>query len=129
MTASLPAPCPATKTSRERRPPEAVSVTGRFAEGVTPDQLPHGSAILEIIDAKTECFYWVEAVGRNGRVLGVWLQEFGDGTRHYVHLDGEVCCTCEDATYRPDRPGGCRHVVALGQALPELASRLAAVAA
>lgn len=24
-------------------------------------------------------------------------------------------CSCEDATYRPDRPGGCRHVVALRQ--------------
>ena len=126
---SLPASAPPTNPNRERKPLEPVSVTGRFSEGVTPDQLPQGSAILEIQDAKGEAFYWCEAVGRHGRVLGVWLQKFGTGARHYVHLDGEVCCTCEDSTYRPDRPGGCRHVVALGQALPELAGRLLTVAA
>jgi hypothetical protein len=118
-------PCarPRVNPTRSRKPLEPVQVVGRFAEGVTPDQLPQGSAILEIEDAKGETFYWTEAVIDGGRLVGVTLQKFNDGDRHYVHLDGDVGCTCEDATYRPDRPGGCRHVNAVLQALVELAKR------
>jgi hypothetical protein len=119
-------PPPPAAAAEARRP---VHVTGRFSEGVTPDQLPQGSAILEIPDAKGEAFYWCEAVGRHGRILGVWLQKCGDGTRHYVHLDTAPHCTCADASYRPQRPGGCRHLNAVRQAMVELAKRTAAVAA
>jgi hypothetical protein len=31
-------------------------------------------------------------------------------------------CDCPDATYRPNRPGGCKHAVALRQALGEYRS-------
>jgi hypothetical protein len=102
-----------------------VVVLGIFSECVTPDQLFSGSAILEIRDAQGEALYWAEARLDGGRIVGATLQKFADGDRHYVHLDGPTAprCTCEDATYRPDRPGGCRHVNALRMALVELAQR------
>ena len=36
-------------------------------------------------------------------------------------------CDCEDATYRPERPGGCKHVVALREAAQFLRCRKAVV--
>jgi hypothetical protein len=111
---------------RQRKPLLPVNVTGVFSEGVTTHDLLHGSAILEVTDddgRQPEAFYWTEAVLDAGRLVGVTIQKFADGDRHYVHLDGEPSCTCEDATYRPDRPGGCRHVNAVRQALVELAGR------
>ncbi|HKI36064.1 MAG TPA: hypothetical protein VKA46_29680 [Gemmataceae bacterium] len=125
--ASVLSPARAVKT--DRKPLSPVQVVGRFAEGVTPDQLLHGSAILEVADAKGEAFYWTQTVhGLDRRILGVWFQKFADGRRCYVHLDHldrEPSCTCEDAAYRGERPGGCRHVNAARQALVELARRLA----
>jgi len=84
-----------------------------------------GSAILEIRDARGEALYWVEARLDGRRIVGATLQKFATGDHHYVHLDGRDApsCSCEDATYRPDRPGGCRHVNALRMALVELAQR------
>jgi hypothetical protein len=34
--------------------------------------------------------------------------------------EGELLCHCPDSTYRPDRPGGCRHAKALAAALTVL---------
>jgi hypothetical protein len=33
---------------------------------------------------------------------------------------GEFCCSCPDAEFRPNRPGQCKHVRALGAALAAL---------
>jgi hypothetical protein len=103
-----------------------VPVTGRFLEGTTVDDLFQGCAILGIADRGTgaEAFYWAEAVTSGGRLVGVRLAKWGsvwaDRPRHYVHLDGVPSCDCQDATYRPGRPGGCRHVRALADALAGL---------
>jgi hypothetical protein len=120
---SLTAPRPRVNARRQHAPLSPVNVVGRFAEGVTPDQLLQGSAILEVTDPKGVALYWCEAVLDAGRLVGVVLQKFADGDRHHVHLAGEASCTCEDASYRPDRPGGCRHVNAVKQALIDLARR------
>jgi hypothetical protein len=124
MSSVVTLPLPV-KINQPRGPLMPVSVVGVFAEGVTPDQLLTGSAILEIRDAQGEALYWAEARLDGGRMVGATLQKFATGDRHYVHLDGPTApsCTCEDATYRPDRPGGCRHVNALRMALVELAQR------
>jgi hypothetical protein len=115
-----------TPARRERKPLAPVAVTGVFEPGVMPHDLLHGCAILTVTDAaRQEVFYWATAITASGRVVALDLQKFGrlpGEDRHRATLD-PLACDCEDATYRPDRPGGCRHVNAVRQAMIELASR------
>lgn len=44
-----------------------------------------------------------------------------DGTVHDVSTTGErFVCDCPDATFQPERPGGCKHCVALRGAMAQL---------
>jgi hypothetical protein len=44
--------------------------------------------------------------------------EKGDRTTYDVNTEGESwTCDCPDATFHPERPGGCKHVAALRAAL------------
>ena len=44
--------------------------------------------------------------------------EKGDRTTYDVNTEAETwTCDCPDATFNPDRPGGCKHVAALRAAL------------
>jgi hypothetical protein len=107
---------------RQQKPPEPVKVRARFVAGATPEGLAAGAAILSVTEAdtgKATC-YWCEALpGADGRYVGFRLRKFGGGEPH--DLPGDLSgCTCADRTHRPDRPGGCRHMAALRQALPAL---------
>lgn len=43
-----------------------------------------------------------------------------DGSTYDIDLDSPFWeCSCPDSTYRPNRPGGCRHAAALRQAMSE----------
>ena len=48
---------------------------------------------------------------------GYRLRKFGSGKQHDLPADLSAC-SCGDRTHRPERPGGCRHMAALRQALP-----------
>jgi hypothetical protein len=110
-----------------------VDVTGAWVPGSGPAGLLYGTAALSITDnrAGEETLYWCESVHDGGELVGLRLTPFcrdhvidetaavphRAGQRYYVHLRGNVSCDCADATYRPDRPGGCKHVNAVRQAL------------
>jgi hypothetical protein len=58
----------------------------------------------------------------NGRFYGVILIDGGyeivKPDRTVYHIDREFwVCDCPDATFRAERPGGCKHVAALKAAL------------
>jgi hypothetical protein len=115
---------------RQRKPLPPVNVTGHFEPGDLSHDLLHGHAILTITDAskpeaEREAFYWATAVLGDGHLVALDLQKFGrkyGEDHHRVRLE-PLGCDCEDATFRPDRPGGCRHVNAVRQAMVELAGR------
>jgi hypothetical protein len=61
--------------------------------------------------------YWVRAdVDYRGKITGFQLQQFGTGVRYELDAD-LTSCSCPDATYREERPGGCKHRRALREAL------------
>jgi len=107
----------AVKTDRKALVP--VSVQAYFVGGASRQDLHDGAAVLSITDAATglEIVYWCEALFHGAKIVGWRLRKFATGEVYDVTraLDS---CTCADATYQPDRPGGCRHQVALRIALP-----------
>jgi hypothetical protein len=107
------------EAGRQPKPPEPVAVRGTFAGGAARQDLLDGSAVLSVTDLGTgaEQAYWCEAAFRGETCVGVRLWKFGGGRRYEVPGDLSAC-TCADRTHRPERPGGCRHMAALRQALP-----------
>ena len=112
----------ATRPVRQRKPLAPVNVSAKFIGGATRDDVLHGSAVLSIADSGTteEQAYWLEALYLDEKCVGFRLRKFGSAEVYDVPRSLDTC-TCADATYRPDRPGGCRHQVALRQALPTVA--------
>jgi hypothetical protein len=104
-------------------PPSPVNVIARFVGGACKQDILEGRAVLSIStgDASDpdECFYWCVAVVEDGRCIGFRLSKFGSSDTYYVPCDLSAC-GCRDRIHRPDRPGGCRHMVALRQALPTI---------
>jgi hypothetical protein len=99
----------------QRKAPEPVSVRARFAGGATTEDLADGTAVLSIRDGDGETSYWCEALLTGG----YRLHKFGAGRRYDLPADLSGC-TCGDRTHRPERPGGCKHMAALRQALPSV---------
>src|SRR5262245_5484631 len=87
--------------------PARLTVAGRFARG----DVYEGTAALAILDDRgRQTEYRVSA-------NGLWLlTRLDDGTTYSLPRDLSAC-SCPDATYRPLRPGGCKHQVALRAAL------------
>jgi hypothetical protein len=120
---SVVSPAPAVKPTRQRKPLEPVSVSAHFVGGATRQDVLDGAAVLSITDKGTtdEQAYWCEALFQakedGGKCVGFRLRKFNSAEVYDLPraLDS---CTCADATYRPERPGGCRHQHALQQALP-----------
>lgn len=55
--------------------------------------------------------------------LGFELAKVGGSEAEVYHLPSDLSsCDCADATFKPDRPGGCKHMKALSVALPRLAN-------
>ncbi len=107
------------RPARQRKPLTAVNVRAYFVGGASRQDVLNGAAVLSItdLDRGDEAPYWVEALYDGDRCTGFRLRKFGGEETHDVSRD-LLTCTCGDATYRPDRPGGCRHQQALRQALP-----------
>jgi hypothetical protein len=100
-----------------------VQVKGRILAGsgqVTHDMF-HGHAILEIeSEGRLESYWLTLNVSPDGHIAGLRLQRFATGQRYDLPADLDDC-TCGDRNYRPERPGGCRHMVALREALVNVA--------
>jgi hypothetical protein len=128
---------PAPRQTRARKPLLPVRVqatlTGSADPADLPDELARGVAMLTIVSGdetdRDVRSYWIRIlIDRNTRQpYAVELIRFGDHEKRIVTLDDERC-DCPDATYRPDRPGGCKHVVALRQTLPAVANSANAAA-
>ena len=96
-----------------------MQVTGRLLTGLGQPlaDLFDGCAVLEIEDDKDLTSYWCQATtDGQGHITCLHLQRFGTGARYELPaaLDS---CSCPDGIYCSERPGGCRHMVALRQAL------------
>jgi hypothetical protein len=113
----------AAAANASRPPPQPVEVVGRIVTGLGQGlhDLFHGCAILEIEDAGKAESYWVTLnVSPDGHIAGLRLQKFATGQRYDLPASLDSC-DCPDGTYRPERPGGCRHQEALRQALVTVA--------
>ncbi len=120
---------------RQRKPLLPVQVRAELTGGNDPSDLPdelaRGVAILSIVsgdatDPDTR-LYWVRILFDHGQPYAVELIRFGDHEKRVVTLDDERC-DCPDAVYRPNRPDGCKHVVALRQTLPAVTAGKAGAA-
>jgi hypothetical protein len=100
-----------------RKPLPPVPVTGSFVGGPpSAHDLLHGVAVLEVLRPEDSDYYWTAVVADAGRVVGYQLAHFGTGTVYFLPADLSEC-DCPDRTYRPERPGGCKHMRGLAQAL------------
>ena len=114
---SVTAPRPRVKSAR--KPLAPVQVTGSLITGLGTGlaDLFDGCAILEIDDARELTSYWCSAsTDVEGRITGLHIQKFATGEKYDLPATLDDC-DCPDAIYRSHRPGGCRHQVALRQAL------------
>jgi hypothetical protein len=94
---------PNVKPRCREKPPQPVHGVCRW---INRPQLPYGLGRLSIngTEYDTECHVLDE------RVIGVRLVK-DDDTAYDLDCGGEFfSCTCGDGCYRPNRPGGCKHV-------------------
>ncbi len=103
-------------TTRQRKPLAPVQVTGAFVAPPTDEDLLIGAAVLEIDDGKELASYWLQANTDRGNVVGWSLRRFGSAEVYDLPASLDSC-DCPDGLYRSERPGGCRHQVAVRQAL------------
>lgn len=112
---------PRARVKPNRKPLLPVSVSARFVGGARRADVLDGSAVLSIVagDAtdRDESAYWCLAVFQGERCTGFQLTKFGSGEVYDLPRDLSSC-DCPDHTYRGERPGGCKHMAALRQALP-----------
>jgi hypothetical protein len=110
-----------THAARQRKPLQPVNVTARFVGGATRQDVLDGSAVLSIATGddtdRDESAYWTSAVYDGDRCVAFRLVKFGTGEQYDLPRDLSAC-DCPDHTYRSERPGGCKHMAALRQALP-----------
>src|SRR5689334_20118267 len=107
---------PARPRRRKPLPPAEVTV-GHLAYSRS---LGVGTLDLVASDGRAEA-YLLTALRVAGRLVGMKMLKLSSGETHEVELAARPWrCTCGDATNRPDRPGGCKHVVALGLAAERL---------
>jgi hypothetical protein len=99
------------------RPLPPVPADGHFPGGATWQELLAGTAVLQIDRPEdTNDWYWCGYVVDSGEVRGYNLVKFGTGATYFFPADCSGC-DCPDRTYRPERPGGCKHMRGLAQAL------------
>lgn len=118
--------------NRTRKPlcPVQIEATLTGGDESLAYDLCHGGAILEIVSGdetdRDETCYWTRFLfGSTSEPYAVELTKFGSHEKYVVTLADERC-DCPDATYRPGRPGGCRHKVALRLTLTPLQTPVAA---
>jgi hypothetical protein len=116
---------PAATTSRP--PLQPVEVQGRIVvgHGRTVHDLFNGCAVLLVAQEGKEESYWVSlVVTPDGHIGLVKLQKFATGEQYTLPATLDDC-ECGDATWRSERPGGCKHQQALRQALVAVAAEKA----
>ena len=107
---------PSASAKPSHKPLSPVSVVARFVGGATRQDVLDGAAVLSITTGddtdRDESAYWRRAVFEGERCTGFQLVKFGTGEVYDLprSLDS---CDCPDGTYRPERPGGCKHQQAL----------------
>jgi hypothetical protein len=69
---------------------------------------------------RDETAYWTMAIYVGERCTGFRLTKYGTGEVYDLPRDLSTW-DCPDYTYRPNRPGGFKHMEALRQALPTVA--------
>ena len=118
---TVPAPRPSVNPSRKPKPLQPVNVKATFVGGATRRDVIDGQAVLSIVSGddsdRDETAYWCLAVYDAGRCVAFRLVKFGSGEQYDLPRDLSSC-DCPDRTYKPERPGGRKHMVALQQALP-----------
>jgi hypothetical protein len=113
----------------QRRPLAPVRVDAAFTRLTDALRLARGTGALVVTDLDTGKaeYYWTRATLDAGRLVGLVVTkmatDLGQYEPYHVALVPEPSCTCADATYRPERPGGCRHVAAARLALARMAER------
>ena len=101
--------------TKSRKPVKPVSGSCWWA--VQPTDTHPGILVIET-DRTREAYAVLEHV--DGLVLLGWNLKKADGTNYDIPADLSSC-DCADATYQPNRPGGCKHRKALAAALKALA--------
>jgi hypothetical protein len=101
---------------------QPVCVTGEWLRRpVAPcELLPQGFPGVLLVNARPYLCSCVGELPEQGEpvVRGYQLVK-DDGTVYHIDLHarwGGWDCDCPDSTFRPDRPGSCKHVAALRQA-------------
>jgi hypothetical protein len=114
---SLTRPAPRVK-------PATVPATGTLRWALQPTDTHPGCLVITSLDRRTgkpvSTAYLVSSVLDNGRLIG-WTLKKTDGTAYDLPADLSSC-DCPDACFRPERPGGCRHMKALAAGLKALAN-------
>jgi hypothetical protein len=109
---------------RQSRPLSPVEVSATLEATIA--DLIAGHAVLSIARGdptdRDVRLYWVKAhLDAEGRITGFELSVFGTDLRYDLPADLSSC-DCPDHVYREERPGGCRHMQALRQALVAVVS-------
>jgi hypothetical protein len=92
--------------------PETRPVSGNCKWVVPIGKVSH-TGVLEI----NGTVYTVTVLNLYGQLTGYRLEKL-DGPTYDIDATAEQWrCDCPDATYHPERPGGCKHVAALRAAL------------
>jgi hypothetical protein len=91
------------------------------------DDLIAGRAVLVIttgdVSDSDSKLYWLKAdLSYTGHITGFELTKFGQAEAYHLPADCSSC-DCPDATFCEERPGGCRHMVAMRQAVLQLGRR------
>jgi hypothetical protein len=117
---SLPAPRSQTSGSRERKPLLPEQLLAVRCEASIADLIASHAVLAISVGDETDSdtrFYWLKAdVDYRGHITGFGLQTFGTGLHYELPADLSSC-SCPDHVYREERPGVCKHMLALRQAL------------
>jgi hypothetical protein len=120
---TVPVPRPPSHPIPERKPLQPVQLLRVECRAGIEDVIL-GRAVLVIVsgdatDSDT-AGYWLKAdVSHTGHIVSWQLQKFATGERYNLPADCSSC-ECADHVYREERPGGCRHMVAMRQAVVQL---------
>ncbi len=117
---TVPSPVPPVNGIRQRQALQPVQLLRVACEAGIEDLL-RGYAVLAVTtgdDSDNDTrVYWLKAdIGHTRHVISFELTEFTSNARYHLPADLGTC-DCPDHSFREKRPGGCKHMVALRQAL------------
>ena len=107
-----------------RQPQPKVNPVHGACRWVVPLGPESGAGVLEIRKGGRADLYEVVAFREAGVLVGFRLNKVTGGKEAFYDIDCRPSwgwqCDCPDATFHPERPGGCKHVLALKAALAAL---------